>query len=671
MRPLLVPVVPFALSLALSLSTVGVSVDWQDSGFYLAAVREMGALYPPGFALYLVLCKSWTLLFAFLDFTLAVHLFSSACAALAAGTVALAARDLLLSRGLIFRVSEDPPGPAADRAGAATGCLAASAFTFWNSGLLAKGYALYYLVLALLLWRMVRADGSGQRRDFTIVAALIGTAWQAHPSAVLLAPALVLFVATHRRAIGAKGIAWRTGLAAACAIGPSLLVPLFAASPTITEFDGPASLGDLPRYLLGSRFTEAPGVFGFEAPRWRSASQYLWEEFLLVGLLAATGGMVRLALLRRRRIILGMAAWIAPVVLVTLLFKTEGQHDFWLVAAWLPLWLTSAVGLAAIRSPRLLGVATVAGVAIAAIVNAPLLNRRGYDLAETYGRLYLDRLEKNAILLVITDDASAICRYLQVVRGQRTDVVIIREAELDPQGGPWRRLQARRSDLRPFSGAGDEDDRVAAFLNANVSPGRPIYVERPPLKPQLLRPECVLAPWGHLLRAPGAGEPPSWESPIEPETVRSRFRRERGQVIERRSESISVRPEAFENRLLTLLLRARQARAWQLLQSGDPAPWKESTALYESILLLRDAAESDPRVILPLGLGYAKIGRADLAEPRLRQALGLALPPRARAEAVIALAGILRRQGRESEAAALLSSVDPALLRALQERSPR
>src|SRR6185503_545480 len=252
MRRFLVPAVPFALSLGLSLCTVGTTVSWQDSGYSLAAIRELGILHPPGFVLYLMTCKAWTLLLGFLDFTLAVHLFSSVCVAGAAAAIALAARDLLRTLG-----SEN------DLAATVAGALAAAGYTFWSAGLLAKSYALLLLILSLLIWRMIRAHESGKGRDFTIVAALIGLAWAAHPSAATVGLALLLFVWAHRTSLGGKGIAWRAGLAAACAIGPSLLLPLFRE----TDFGRPASFGEWLRYLVGARFTGLPGVFGVEG--WR------------------------------------------------------------------------------------------------------------------------------------------------------------------------------------------------------------------------------------------------------------------------------------------------------------------------------------------------------------------------------------------------------------------
>src|SRR5579859_1007116 len=318
MRRFLVPGIPFALSLGLSSLTVGAHVGWQDSGFYLAAVKDLGVLYPPGFALYLVLCKAWTLLLGFIDFTLAVHLFSSVCAAAAAGTLALAARDLLRARGTLL-FGGPVPGEAA---ALAAGCLAASGFSFWSAALLAKGYALYYFLLSLLLWRMIRADASGKGRDFTLVAVLIGLSWAAHPSAVGIGGALVLFVLAHRRTLGARGIALRAGIAAACAIGPSLLLPVFAAGNPEVMFGNPTSIGEWLRYLTGSRFTDRAGVFGADPFRFANAARYLWEDFLGVGLLLALLGLARIAS-RDRRLLLGLSAWLLPSALLATLFRIE------------------------------------------------------------------------------------------------------------------------------------------------------------------------------------------------------------------------------------------------------------------------------------------------------------------------------------------------------------
>ena len=73
-----VPLAPFVFSLLLSLLTAGSAVFWQDSGFYLTAIKEMCVPASHGFVLYLVLAKIWTLIVAPLaGFTYSVHLFSA------------------------------------------------------------------------------------------------------------------------------------------------------------------------------------------------------------------------------------------------------------------------------------------------------------------------------------------------------------------------------------------------------------------------------------------------------------------------------------------------------------------------------------------------------------------------------------------------------------------
>ena len=85
--------------------------------------------------------------------------------------------------------------------------------------------------------------------------------------------------------------------------------------------------------------------FGLDGFRFAHAARYLGEEFLVVGGLCALGGLARLARLNRR-LLVGLAAWVVPSALLAILFRIEGQEDFWLVASWLPLHLASAVFLA-------------------------------------------------------------------------------------------------------------------------------------------------------------------------------------------------------------------------------------------------------------------------------------------------------------------------------------
>jgi hypothetical protein len=665
--------VPLLLSLGLSLSTVGSTLHWQDSGFFLSAVRETAVLYPPGFVLYLLLARAWTTLFFFLDFTLAVHLFSSACAAVAAAVLGRAAAALLRSRGPLFRVSDADPGPAADWAGAAIGCLAASGYTFWFSGLYAKVYALYFLVLALLLLSMIRADESGRPRDFSAVAALIGLAWQAHPSATLAGLGLLLFVGMRARSLGWKGLARRAALSAACAAAPVLLLPLLALGDAASSFDDPRGVADLWEYFTGRRFLTRPGSFGWEPTRLASVGIYGYEEFGVVGLVLLAVGLGWLARFNRR--LLGwLLAWTVPLLEVTVLFLIEGQHDFWFVGAWIPLWLAAAAGVGRLcaaaggRGALVAGLAGVAGTAAAVGANVRDLDLRGYDLAERHARAYLDSLEDRAILLVLSDDAAAGVHYLQEVRGEKRGVTLVRAAHLERgrSGEPsWydRKILRRDPALRlpDYAAARARLGReigvgvsIAAFLEANGGCERPVYLafEMPP---DGLPRGSVLSPAGALWKlswGPEDPDPRHWAFAADAEAVAGRFRRARGQRETEIDHVDRLVPEAYERRLLQLMLQARRSLAdWNFERGG----WKDAAALYESIASLDPEAEKDGRLLFRRGECRLRRGEEG-AEMLLSRALQAGLPAVERASAHVFLAGRARERGDEAGARAHLDA---------------
>jgi len=634
-RRLILPGIPFVVSLLLSFSTLGSHVYWQDSGFFLVAVKELGILYPPGFVLYVLLCKAWTLALGFLDFTYAVHLFSSVCAAAAAGTLAVAVRDLLRTDGPLFKTVEEQ-GPKAEWIGAAIGCLAAAGYTFWASAILAKVYAFYFLMLSLLIWRLIRADRKGRPRDFTIVAVLIGLSWQAHPSATLVGLALILFVVFHRKSVGGKGIAWRTGLAALCAIGPIHLLPLFKYSGSVLQFGDPGTWSGFREYVTGSRFTMLPGVWGVDGTRVASVGRFFWEEFLGIGALLVLLGLYRLWKLNRK-LLIGLATWIVPVIVVTVLFKLEGQHDFWMVAAWIPLWLAAAVGVTLVPQRAALVAVALIGVAWSVIANRPDLDQRNYTPAETYGHAYLDQLGRNALLYLESDDAQSIVLYLQRIHHRRPDVGV-----------------------------------SSPVINRSLTVHAPVvfYKERP--EENLFGSSSYLQsprwPWGPLWRTPRPEESTvAWKEPLAAEHISRLFRRTRGQFVDRSNPfNTVVRPEPYEKRLLRLLLLARKNQADAEAAKGD---LPQAMRLYESILALDPEMREESSVVLPLATVYVGLAQYPKAEATFKKALELDLLPSKRAEVYYFLTALCgdRPEAAEWRAKALASPDLLAPLRAKLE----
>lgn len=687
------PGIPFALSLCLSLLTVGTHPYWQDSGLYLTAIKELGVLYPPGFTLYEVLCHLWTRIWFFLDFTLAVHLFSSLCAALAAGAISLAARDLLRSRGRIFRVTEEDPGALADYCGVLAGLFMACGFTFWSTAIYAKGYSFYYLWLALLAWRMIRADDGGKPRDFSVVAALIGLSWQAHPSATLTGLALLLFVLVHAKGLGWKGVAGRVAIAAACALGPTLLLlPWLASRDPWLVMGLPQTPREALSYVTGRRFVTLPGVFGYDPVRGASFGLFLWEEFLGIGLLLVAAGLFAIAR-ARRPLLWGLLAWMVPYVTVTILFKIEGQHDCWFIAAWMPLYLVLAVGAwqvarwAGERGRTLITAAGMLGLLWAAAANFSQVNQREYLLAEFYGRTLIDPVDPDAVLLLQGDDSNGLTSYLQRVRGERPDVLLVAGNFLAHESaGHWydEILLRRHSFLQPpqyvpmmarFATLNKKEVAAAAFLNANAECGKPLFCDQfVPL--ELLRPGYTLIPAGAVWKFVRQGPETElnaryWKFPIEPEQIPVGLRRARGQKVSSTTDEYSVKPQRYEERLVNLLANARFHLAMGLTEKGRYAP---AANLCDSILALSPEFGESPEIVHIAAISHHAAGNDVKAEPLLRRSVEIGTIPRNRASACFYLGEIARKKGDEAEAqrwfgrALGIPGLDEATRREIQSR---
>jgi hypothetical protein len=607
-----VPAIPFAFSLALSLATVGDRATWQDSGFYLAAVHEFVPLYPPGFLLYLLLCKAWTLVVApMAGFTLAVHLFSSVCAAGAVAFIALAARDFLR------RFFPDRP---ADFPAIVSACFLAAGYSFWHAAILAKSYALFYLMVSILLLLMVRAE---KKRDFHLMAALLGLSWAAHPLASFLIPAMLLYAWARRNRIREWGWPWFAGISvttAATALGPALLLPLLAGRSSFAGFGDPRSMGEVIDYIRGARFLQPEGSFGIVGEKWASLAGFAWEEVLGVGLILAGLGAWRVAKVWPRLLVTA-TVWALPITGFSLIYLLEGYPDLWMVAVTLPLTFLVAVGLSEIPR-RARGWAAAVGLVWMIVANGADLNQRGHTLAEDYGRMVLKNVDPGAPLLLVGDDAIALTLHLRFVRGEGSDRRVINEGYLDEEWYRrlvWERYGLRTPDLEAWrlrmAGVRNEFVRTTAFADENAGPGRPVFCEVKPER-RYLRPELEIVPAGMFWKVTAKEEarldPACWDFAVRPEdVVRGRLRAHRISIAEK---GVGWHRESYEDRLILPLLQARIRLADALLQR-EPA---EALRLYESVRAIPSPIAEEVRFRYHRAVALYLTNRSSAAESEFR-----------------------------------------------------
>jgi tetratricopeptide (TPR) repeat protein len=521
---------------------------------------------------------------------------------------------------------------------------------------------------------MIRADEEGTPRSFTILAVLIGLAWASHPSSACLAPALVWFVARHRATLGSKGIARGAGIAAAAALGPTLIVlPLLAMREPGTALGDPRSLPELLEYAFGLRFMGRKGAFGFEAERAASYGVYLWEEFLAAGLILFMIGLSSLVRLNRG-LLLGVLAWVVPYSVMAILFKVEGQHDCWLVAAWLPFHLMIGLGILMLVRYLPIHLRPVAAAAVAAVAvllavaaNRSDLNQRRYAFAADYGKVLLDNLDRDSILILNDDDALAICGYLQRVKGERPDVAVVALPFLGlsvVSERDWydRKLLKERPYLRMPDYAGARvrlpgvrplAAHLSAFLHANGGLGRAVFTQAA-LPPEMLPPGTALAPAGALWKLVPAGQEVLdlnyWKFPVKSEDVQDHIGRARGIKIIRTDDGLHSGAQPYEDRLISLLTKGNASLGRVYVRTGRYA---EAVQVLDTVMRLEPEYGNDPDVVASLGRAYHGAGEDDKAADLLTHALELGLGPGSAGWALLSLGEIREKAGRAKEAESL------------------
>ncbi|MEP7345984.1 MAG: DUF2723 domain-containing protein, partial [Gemmatimonadaceae bacterium] len=189
------------LLLVVYIATIAPGLTLWDAGEFQSAVATLGIPHPPGAPLYVLLARTWTLLFPATWFTLAMNALSAVATAVMGGAVAW----------LFARWTRSNP------AAIATGIAAGLVYSVWQNATETEVYALSLLLGVLMLVIGERAGEAKNRKWDALLAYALGVAGSLHLDALLAAPAAVLLASGTQ---GERGLQLRTLLRWA---GPGIL----------------------------------------------------------------------------------------------------------------------------------------------------------------------------------------------------------------------------------------------------------------------------------------------------------------------------------------------------------------------------------------------------------------------------------------------------------------
>jgi tetratricopeptide (TPR) repeat protein len=405
--------------------TLGPTVTGEDSGELVTAAYTMGIAHPPGYPLWCILGKGFTL-FPFGDVAWRVNLMSAVFASLTVGIICLIA--IHITRNRIASVA---------------GALAfAFSREFWEQSVIAEVYSLNAFFVALCTLLLLRWNESRDRRLLFAFALALGLSLGNHNTMQVLAPVFALFIlAVDRR----PWLRWKQyTLAGLCAVLPLavyLYLPLRSATNPPMDWGNPETLQGFMDVVLRRQytfmFTENPRSIGlFQQQCWAFLSLYVQEFTPWLAWVPLIGAV---ALWRRSRaataLLLGIGGAVLFSVILVNNFSIEREAIWVNNVFWIPVYMVVGIliggAVDGLMRVKFVGLRREVGVATVVLVVASLLawnwrhnDKSQYFFAHDFATNVFASMEPNAIYFPTADHATFPCIYLQAVEGARPDISI-------------------------------------------------------------------------------------------------------------------------------------------------------------------------------------------------------------------------------------------------------
>ncbi len=442
--PVLLGLVVFFLYLRTLLPSVGES----DTFEFQVVAPKLGVAHPTGYPLYVLLAKAFTFL-PLRNVAWRVNLASAVFGALAVVAVygvtsSLTRRQTRSGRALEAGAVADAsstkrPDPYRDWPALLSALAFGVSATFWSQAVAAEVYTLHNLLLATIMYLVLREGRpvgtrlQEPRWRWPAVCFLLGLSLANHLTTALLMPGLLLSFIWDRPA-------WRVRdwlVAVACFLAgllPYLFIPL--RWPALHDGQW-MTAGEFLRYITGGQFHGALRLDGWQDPtRWRIVARLIYQPFGWPGLALAAIGLSALAHRQRRAAALTGATFLAFVayglnyyVADIAVFLLPGHL---ILAVWMGVGMGYLIHM--LGSPsrlafplwRPLLVACIALIPLTAIPsNLPAVDRSGDQGGRAWGQYVLSQpLESGSAILADTKKFAPLY-YLQQVEGLRPDLDIV------------------------------------------------------------------------------------------------------------------------------------------------------------------------------------------------------------------------------------------------------
>ncbi len=416
-KHLIICVIIFIISFFLYSLTSGTSVSFGDSGEFICGAYNFSQLHPPGYPLYSILGKVFTL-FPIGGIAWRVNMMS----------VFFASLTLVFLYIITFHVTEDL------FSSLMSVIIFMFSLTFWSYSHFAKGYTLNLFLLSVLIFCAWKYKDNNKYLYLWGITFGLSLTYH-YQSMVILIPAfLYMFSITRKPSVREISI---TLLLIITGLTPYLFLPL-RATPDRYHWGDPTTISGFIEMVTGKIYgwhnaTERTGIT-HTVKQLKLYGTFMIKEFNCFGILLGLSGCIFLAKKHVKIFIFTLIIYITNVFLISYLISTEIELflEAILPGFFLPSHLIFALWAGysifeiskKIKMKPLIYLLLLVPV-LSLIFNYPLCDQSNNYIASDFAKNCLLTPEKNSILITAGDNDTFPLWYFQQVEHMRQDIKIL------------------------------------------------------------------------------------------------------------------------------------------------------------------------------------------------------------------------------------------------------
>jgi tetratricopeptide (TPR) repeat protein len=485
----------FATALLVYIFSLAPNITFGDSGELITAAVRLGVAHPPGYPLWLLIGKAFSLL-PIRNVAYRLNLMSALFNAAAVGLLALIIVKTIpkvTAKVMPKEVFDSPIVGLMTGSASATAALALGfSPTFWQQSVAAEVYAFHnFLICLILMFILLWSEAPQKNGLLFLIAFVFGAGLGNHQTLALMIPATGLYVVLVRpkavispRALVGSLLFFLLG----CLL--YLYLPISASTHPPLNWGNPVTWDSFWFHVLRKQYRSLDIIrplsviagqikFFFSATAKESLPLVLLVPALLIVGLASKEG--------RKWVVFTLCAFICTGILFVVIANTELDLNvqellrIYFLPAWLfvAMWVGYGIGtinLLALRASRGLRRRPLMAALLAVLwlilpmsglaMNYRDASLRGHNFGRQYGDRLLNGIPEDGILFAGTDSAYAIPMYMKWVQARRPDVSIFSINRLSDMS--YRAEAARNTVNLKFL---SDDDYAEAFALYAKAPG--------------------------------------------------------------------------------------------------------------------------------------------------------------------------------------------------------